>query len=208
MSYSYKIEKINPLTFKYWQDFKGYIKNQSKHARLEICQDVMQDALFIIDKLLKSYNPNKGRLFPYIFRWLGHNIRTRIFEYSQSFTMSRHYYAWNGTREHELRTLPLDAIDREIVGKNDDIERDLDIQTLQNLVRKAINYLPDREKYVISRIYGIESVKQTGAEIAEFLNISQARVYQIKSRALKRIAARFQNSEYHSNIGALLDYET
>ncbi len=60
-------------------------------------------------------------------------------------------------------------------------------ESLTTDLANALNLLNDREKKVLTCFYGIGTDKLTQKEISENLNISPARVWQIKDRALHKL---------------------
>lgn len=63
-------------------------------------------------------------------------------------------------------------------------------------LRLAVESLPEREKYIVTRRYGLDSEDMTSfVELARDLGISRQRVQQIERRALGRLKAEMETSD-------------
>lgn len=60
-------------------------------------------------------------------------------------------------------------------------------EILADDISKALNILPQRERMVVERFYGINHVKLTFAEIGEEMGLKRERVRQIRNRAVRRM---------------------
>lgn len=84
---------------------------------------------------------------------------------------------WSATKQDNIAdTDPFQAPDRVLLSER------------LNLLKDAIEELPDREKFIVSRRYGIEGEEPASfIELARHLGISRQRVQQIERKAIERI---------------------
>ena len=63
----------------------------------------------------------------------------------------------------------------------------LNQEILSNEIQKGLDILDDREKRVITYIYGLAGAHYTMAEIAEDMGLKRERVRQIRDKALRKL---------------------
>lgn len=70
---------------------------------------------------------------------------------------------------------------------SENVERKVELNELKDVLNKAINTLPESEKDVILRYYGINRKNQNTVEIAKDLNLSRAAISARKKRAVNKL---------------------
>jgi RNA polymerase primary sigma factor len=77
-------------------------------------------------------------------------------------------------------------------GEEEDVEQEVTINLAQEALRDALDELPDREREVLKRRYGLNGERDPESleEIGRGLGITRERVRQIESEALARLAVR------------------
>ena len=70
---------------------------------------------------------------------------------------------------------------------SENVERKVELNELKDILNKAINTLPESEKDVILRYYGINRKNQNTVEIAKGLNLSRAAISARKKRAVNKL---------------------
>jgi RNA polymerase primary sigma factor len=77
-------------------------------------------------------------------------------------------------------------------GEEEDVEQEVTINLAQEALRDALEELPDREREVLKRRYGLNGERDPESleEIGRGLGITRERVRQIESDALERLAVR------------------
>ena len=63
----------------------------------------------------------------------------------------------------------------------------LNQEILSNEIQKGLDVLDEREKRVITYIYGLTGAHYTMAEIAEDMGLKRERVRQIRDKALRKL---------------------
>ena len=79
-----------------------------------------------------------------------------------------------------------------LAGEEEAVEQEVTINLAQEAVRDALEELPDREREVLKRRYGLNGERDPESleEIGKGLGITRERVRQIESEALERLAVR------------------
>jgi RNA polymerase primary sigma factor len=79
-----------------------------------------------------------------------------------------------------------------LAGNEEDVEQEVTINLAQEALRDALDELPDREREVLKRRYGLNGERDPESleEIGRGLGITRERVRQIEADALERLAVR------------------
>jgi RNA polymerase primary sigma factor len=79
-----------------------------------------------------------------------------------------------------------------LAGDEEDVEQEVTINLAQEALRDALDELPDREREVLKRRYGLNGERDPESleEIGRGLGLTRERVRQIESDALQRLAVR------------------
>jgi RNA polymerase primary sigma factor len=79
-----------------------------------------------------------------------------------------------------------------LAGEEEDVEQEVTINLAQEALRDALNDLPDREREVLKRRYGLNGDRDPESleEIGRGLGITRERVRQIEAEALERLSVR------------------
>jgi RNA polymerase primary sigma factor len=79
-----------------------------------------------------------------------------------------------------------------LAGDEEDIEQEVTVNLAQEALRDALDELPDREREVLKRRYGLNGERDPESleEIGRGLGITRERVRQIEAEALERLAVR------------------
>jgi len=79
-----------------------------------------------------------------------------------------------------------------LAGEEEDVEQEVTVNLAQEALRDALDELPDREREVLKRRYGLNGERDPESleEIGRGLGITRERVRQIESEALERLAVR------------------
>ena len=79
-----------------------------------------------------------------------------------------------------------------LAGEEEDVEQEVTVNLAQEALRDALEELPDREREVLKRRYGLNGERDPESleEIGRGLGITRERVRQIESDALERLAVR------------------
>jgi RNA polymerase primary sigma factor len=78
-----------------------------------------------------------------------------------------------------------------LAGEEEDVEQEVTVNLAQEALRDALDQLPDREREVLKRRYGLgERDPESLEEIGRGLGITRERVRQIEAEALARLAVR------------------
>ncbi len=79
-----------------------------------------------------------------------------------------------------------------LAGNEEDVEQEVTINLAQEALRDALDELPDREREVLKRRYGLNGERDPESleEIGRGLGITRERVRQIEAEALERLAVR------------------
>ena len=79
-----------------------------------------------------------------------------------------------------------------LAGDEEDVEQEVSVNLAQEALRDALDDLPDREREVLKRRYGLNGERDPESleEIGRGLGLTRERVRQIESEALQRLAVR------------------
>jgi RNA polymerase primary sigma factor len=79
-----------------------------------------------------------------------------------------------------------------LAGGEEDVEQEVTVNLAQEALRDALDELPDREREVLKRRYGLNGERDPESleEIGRGLGLTRERVRQIESSALERLAVR------------------
>jgi RNA polymerase primary sigma factor len=79
-----------------------------------------------------------------------------------------------------------------LAGEEEDVEQEVTVNLAQEALRDALDQLPDREREVLKRRYGLNGERDPESleEIGRGLGITRERVRQIEAEALARLAVR------------------
>jgi RNA polymerase sigma factor (sigma-70 family) len=77
-------------------------------------------------------------------------------------------------------------------GEEEDVEQEVTVNLAQEALRDALEELPEREREVLKRRYGLNGERDPESleEIGRVLGVTRERVRQIESDALERLAVR------------------
>jgi RNA polymerase primary sigma factor len=79
-----------------------------------------------------------------------------------------------------------------LAGEEEDVEQEVTVNLAQEALRDALDELPDRQREVLKRRYGLNGERDPESleEIGRGLGITRERVRQIEAEALERLAVR------------------
>jgi RNA polymerase primary sigma factor len=89
-----------------------------------------------------------------------------------------------------------------LAGGEEDVEQEVTVNLAQEALRDALDELPDREREVLKRRYGLNGERDPESleEIGRRLGITRERVRQIEAEALERLAVRREIVALHGVV--------
>lgn len=193
MSYSYRIEPIDPWNKLYYK-YKPYVLARVQDLTLEEKEDLLQSLWIKLTNAKKSYNPNKGTnpatwFFNYLKMYVS-RLRNRIYKKRLKETSLDEYDLTND--ETYLKLAVKDKIEAEINNRQSN-----------NIIQRLINLLPTNYRDLLFIYYGINTTRKNQYEIARDLGVSQTAVFKMLGRAEKALKKKIERY----GIGEYLDYE-
>ena len=163
----------------------GYVVTLARQYTSELLStdDLISEGTIGIIKAAKKYDPSRGKPFvtfaaPYIRRSIEDAIRrvtgeTPVLSTDESLPVG----------SNNNYTL-LNVLEDKDAPKADQA---LEQNALSDDLVRAITVLNEREQAVIRALYGIDTERQTMAEIGERLGLKRERVRQIRDKALRKL---------------------
>ena len=163
----------------------GYVVTLARQYQSELLStdDLISEGCIGMIKAAEKFNPNKGKPFvtfaaPYIRRNIEEAIRKVTGEIP---VLSTDESIPIGSKNNY--TL-LHVLEDKDAPKTD---QSLEQNTLSDDLIRAIVFLNEREKSVIKAFFGVDTERQTMAEIGESLGLKRERVRQIRDKALRKL---------------------
>ena len=163
----------------------GYVVTLARQYKSELLStdDLISEGTLGIIKAAEKYDPSRGKPFvtfaaPYIRRSIEDAIRrvtgeTPVLSTDESLPVG----------SNNNYTL-LNVLEDKDAPKADQA---LEQNALSDDLVRAITVLNEREQAVIRALYGIDTERQTMAEIGERLGLKRERVRQIRDKALRKL---------------------
>lgn len=169
------VNKVQPVysALDYWHKWRPYahhiMRDYTNDIELHVSLD--DDLWFLFKRILSSIDKTKN-VINYIKRSIKGLVLTIVrrkdFKYYKS--------------QYE------DSLDDYPIEKKGTIDFTLDDYLISSSLLKYINKLPENEKDVIKRYYGLDGFKELNSiEIAKIYNLSSARIRAIRERGVKRL---------------------
>ena len=172
------------------------IVNQFKVANVDP-EDLMQEGRIGLIEAAKRFDPNRGIQFAsYASWWIRKYINMAILQYNNVVAIPQ--------RTPELATQKRRSMDAIVDVEDDDyityqetitdgiyveqtIIKQEETAELHERLRKALNALPENERYTIQHLYGFDADEMSLEEIASQIGFSTEWIRRLKVRALKRL---------------------
>ena len=130
---------------------------------------------------------------------LAKQLDMKVNEVNDAQRISRRHHSLDTPFSDDDKNSLLDVI---ADGKTDDPDRELQIDSLRDEVRAALDTLKDREKDVIRMYFGIDhDYALTLNEIGEEFGLTRERVRQIKEKAIRRLRHRSRSQKLRTYLG-------
>ena len=130
---------------------------------------------------------------------LAKQLDMKVNEVNDAQRISRRHHSLDTPFSDDDKNSLLDVI---ADGKTDDPDKELQIDSLRDEVRAALDTLKDREKDVIRMYFGIDhDYALTLNEIGEEFGLTRERVRQIKEKAIRRLRHRSRSQKLRTYLG-------
>ena len=86
-------------------------------------------------------------------------------------------------------------------GDSPEPDNMLEIESLREEIKRALQTLNDRERQVLMAFFGIDQPEMTLEEIGQMYGLTRERVRQIKEKAIRRLRKNTQNKQLKSFLG-------
>jgi len=130
---------------------------------------------------------------------LAKQLDMKVNEVNDAQRISRRHHSLDTPFSDDDKNSLLDVI---ADGKTEDPDRELQIDSLREEVRAALDTLKDREKDVIKMYFGIDhDYALTLNEIGEEFGLTRERVRQIKEKAIRRLRHRSRSQKLRTYLG-------
>ena len=130
---------------------------------------------------------------------LAKQLDMKVNEVNDAQRISRRHHSLDTPFSDDDKNSLLDVI---ADGKTDDPDMELQIDSLKDEVRAALDTLKDREKDVIRMYFGIDyDYALTLNEIGEEFGLTRERVRQIKEKAIRRLRHRSRSQKLRTYLG-------
>ncbi len=146
-----------------------------KHHSKVFYEDLLQEGKLGLVKAIDDFDPERGLNF---FKFANWHIKNRI----------RRYFKWN----YKLpMTCGLPDICEEMTGN--DTQYLFEDYEGKQLLREAVNRLPDPDRRVIIMRFGLDDGREhTFEQIGDMFSLSKQRIEQIKTRAVAKLGRNGQ----------------
>ena len=130
---------------------------------------------------------------------LAKQLDMKVNEVNDAQRISRRHHSLDTPFSDDDKNSLLDVI---ADGKTEDPDKELQIDSLKDEVRAALDTLKDREKDVIRMYFGIDhDYALTLNEIGEEFGLTRERVRQIKEKAIRRLRHRSRSQKLRTYLG-------
>ena len=130
---------------------------------------------------------------------LAKQLDMKVNEVNDAQRISRRHHSLDTPFSDDDKNSLLDVI---ADGKTEDPDKELQIDSLRDEVRAALDTLKDREKDVIKMYFGIDhDYALTLNEIGEEFGLTRERVRQIKEKAIRRLRHRSRSQKLRTYLG-------
>jgi RNA polymerase sigma factor (sigma-70 family) len=151
--------------------------NTSKYKKFSNYEDLNQEGFVGLIKATKRFN---HKLFPNFFvfanQWIINGIRRSAKKHDVMYSPQRIKTVYCGFSEDLSAVDEKDGPD-EVFEKAERADR----------LYKAMGLLGDRERKIVSILFGVDSKKQTLRESEKCFNLTYERIRQIKNKALEKL---------------------
>lgn len=162
------------------ENFIPLIKRKSIISNY-IDEDLFQEqVMFVLEKIIPSYNPDKVKFITFLVRLLENN--------------KRDYLRYNNIRQHQNTQQTVDSEDNrtleDLLLIDEDSPEDIFMKAYsEDMLNKIVDGLDDLERSIIRKYYGFED-NMTLKEIGEEYGFSKQYINQKRNQALHRIRLR------------------
>lgn len=163
------------------QKFSYMVKMKTaKYKCYSNYDDLNQEAYEALSKAMHTYDPTKKALF---FWWAHKYLDTRISRSANLHSTIRYPMAVTKTITPQKQKLDFSKI---LIDKTPSTE--FDVQETKKIVQDGLNLLPEKQKQIVSLVFGLDEDPMSINKICNLLKISRSACIKHYSKGIKTLA--------------------